>query len=148
MNTGVHAVIFTTDAERDRAFFRDVLDFPSVDAGGGWLIFRLPPAELAAHPAENCGQCQLYLMCDDVEATLADLKSEGSRRRPAHQRRGLRARDRDPTAWRRRARAIPTAAPLAAVPRRVHVVTRPAHPATWDFTNVSHDQRAILSSHG
>jgi catechol 2,3-dioxygenase-like lactoylglutathione lyase family enzyme len=77
MITGVHAVIFTTDAEADRAFFRDVLEFPSVDAGGGWLIFGLPPAELAAHPAEQGGQHELYLMCDDVEATVAALKSKG-----------------------------------------------------------------------
>ena len=53
MITGVHAIIFTTDAEGDRAFFQDVLEFPSVDAGGGWLIFALPPAGLAAHPAEE-----------------------------------------------------------------------------------------------
>jgi len=75
--TGVHAVIFTADAERDRAFFRDVLEFPSVDAGGGWLIFALPPAELAAHPAEEGGQHELYLMCDDVHATIAELKAKG-----------------------------------------------------------------------
>jgi predicted enzyme related to lactoylglutathione lyase len=77
MITGVHAVIFTTDAERDRAFFRDVLGFPSVGAGDGWLIFALPPAELAAHPAEEGGQHKLYLMCDDVHATLAELKAKG-----------------------------------------------------------------------
>jgi catechol 2,3-dioxygenase-like lactoylglutathione lyase family enzyme len=77
MITGVHAVIFTTDAERDRAFFRDVLEFPCVDAGEGWLIFGLPPAELAAHPAEQGDQHELYLMCDDVEATVAELKAKG-----------------------------------------------------------------------
>jgi predicted enzyme related to lactoylglutathione lyase len=77
MITGVHAVIFTTDAERDRAFFRDVLEFPSVDAGDGWLIFGLPPAELAAHPAERGDQHELYLMCDDVEAMVAELKAKG-----------------------------------------------------------------------
>jgi catechol 2,3-dioxygenase-like lactoylglutathione lyase family enzyme len=77
MITGVHAVIFTTDAERDRAFFRDVLELPSVDAGGGWLIFALPPAELAAHPAEEGGKHELYLMCDDVHATVADLEAKG-----------------------------------------------------------------------
>jgi catechol 2,3-dioxygenase-like lactoylglutathione lyase family enzyme len=77
MITGVHAVIFTTDAEGDRAFFRDVLELPSVDAGGGWLIFALPPAELAAHPAEEGGQHELYLMCDDVHATVAELKAKG-----------------------------------------------------------------------
>jgi catechol 2,3-dioxygenase-like lactoylglutathione lyase family enzyme len=77
MITGVHAVIFTRDAERDRAFFRDVLKFPSVDAGGGWLIFALPPAELAAHPAERGDQHELYLMCDDIHATVAELQPKG-----------------------------------------------------------------------
>jgi catechol 2,3-dioxygenase-like lactoylglutathione lyase family enzyme len=77
MITGVHAVLFTKDAERDRAFFRDVLELPSVDAGGGWLIFALPPAELAAHPAEEGGQHELHLMCDDVHATVAELKAKG-----------------------------------------------------------------------
>ena len=77
MITGVHAVIFTADAERDRAFFRNVLEFPSVDAGGGWLIFALPPAELAAHPTEGADHHELYLMCDDVHATVADLKAKG-----------------------------------------------------------------------
>jgi predicted enzyme related to lactoylglutathione lyase len=77
MITGVHALIFTMDAERDRAFFRDVLEFPSVDAGDGWLIFGLPPAELAAHPAEQGGEHELYLMCDDVDATVAELKAKG-----------------------------------------------------------------------
>ena len=78
MITGVHAIIFTTDAEGDRAFFHDVLQFPSVDAGGGWLIFALPPAELAAHPAEEGGQHELYLMCDDVHATVAELRAKES----------------------------------------------------------------------
>jgi catechol 2,3-dioxygenase-like lactoylglutathione lyase family enzyme len=75
--TGVHAVIFTADAEADRAFFRDVLELPFVDAGGGWLIFALPPAELAAHPADDGGHRELYLMCDDVHATVAELKAKG-----------------------------------------------------------------------
>ena len=78
MITGMHAVLFTTDADADRAFFRDVLKFPSVDAGGGWLIFALPPAELAAHPAEENGRHELYLMCDDVNATVAELGSRGA----------------------------------------------------------------------
>src|SRR5262245_18287490 len=77
MITGIHAVIFTTDAERDRAFFRDVLELPSVDAGDGWLIFALPPAELAAHPAE-ANSHELYLMCDDVGATVAELSARGA----------------------------------------------------------------------
>jgi catechol 2,3-dioxygenase-like lactoylglutathione lyase family enzyme len=74
---GVHAIIFTRDAEADRAFFRDVLDLPGVDAGGGWLIFALPPAELAAHPTDGNGHHELYLMCDDVHATVAELRDKG-----------------------------------------------------------------------
>ena len=77
MINGVHAIIFTRDAEADRAFFRDVLDLPSVDAGGGWLIFRLPPAELAAHPADGDGRHELYLMCDDIRATVDELGAKG-----------------------------------------------------------------------
>lgn len=77
MITGVHAIIFTRDAEGVRAFLRDVLELPSVDAGGGWLIFALPPAELAAHPAEEDGRHELYLMCDDIRATVAELRAKG-----------------------------------------------------------------------
>jgi predicted enzyme related to lactoylglutathione lyase len=77
MINGVHAVIFTNDAEGLRAFVRDVLGFSSVDAGGGWLIFALPPAELAAHPADADGHHELYLMCDDVEATVDELQHKG-----------------------------------------------------------------------
>ena len=79
MITGVHAVIYTTDAEADRAFFRDVLGFASVDAGRGWLIFELPPAELAAHPHETGGGHELYLMCDDVHATVRSCRPKASR---------------------------------------------------------------------
>jgi catechol 2,3-dioxygenase-like lactoylglutathione lyase family enzyme len=77
MITGVHALIFTPDAEALRAFLRDVLELPSVDAGGGWLIFALPPAELAAHPSDSGGQHELFLMCDDIEATVAELRAKG-----------------------------------------------------------------------
>jgi hypothetical protein len=77
MITGVHAVIFTTDAEADRAFLRDVLELSSVDAGGGWLIFALPPAELAAHPADENDRHELFLMCDDVRATVEELEAKG-----------------------------------------------------------------------
>jgi predicted enzyme related to lactoylglutathione lyase len=75
--SGVHGVIFTKDAEGLRAFLRDVLEFSSVDAGGGWLIFALPPAELAAHPTEADGHHELYLMCDDIEATKESLEAKG-----------------------------------------------------------------------
>ena len=77
MITGVHAIVFTKDADADRVFFRDVLKLPSLDAGGGWLIFALPPAELAAHPTEGDARHELYLMCDDVEATMEELKRRG-----------------------------------------------------------------------
>jgi catechol 2,3-dioxygenase-like lactoylglutathione lyase family enzyme len=76
MITGAHTILYSPDADALRAFFRDVLGFPSVDAGGGWLIFGLPPAELAAHPGEKSGS-ELYLMCDDLEATMADLQAKG-----------------------------------------------------------------------
>src|SRR6202007_452993 len=66
MITGMHAVVYTRNAEADRAFFRDVLGFTAVDAGGGWLIFAAPPSELACHPAESNGRHELYLMCDDL----------------------------------------------------------------------------------
>ncbi len=77
MITGVHAVVFSPDAEKTRAFFADVLNMPSVDAGGGWLIFALPPAELAVHPADNGSRHELYLMCDDIHVTLSELRSKG-----------------------------------------------------------------------
>ena len=76
MITGAHAIVYSGDADADRAFFRDVLGFPSVDAGGGWLIFALPPAELAAHPADAGGRHELYLMCDEIEATVAALEAK------------------------------------------------------------------------
>ncbi len=77
MITGVHAIIYTTDADADRAFFDAVLGLPSIDAGDGWLIFGLPPAELAAHPHTNGGAHELYLMCDDVYATVDELQARG-----------------------------------------------------------------------
>jgi catechol 2,3-dioxygenase-like lactoylglutathione lyase family enzyme len=74
---GAHTIVFSKDAEADRAFFRDVLGFPSVDAGHGWLIFALPPGEVAVHPAEEHGRHELYLMCDDLQAEIARLRSKG-----------------------------------------------------------------------
>ncbi len=78
MITGMHAIVFSDEAEKTRAFFADVLGLPWVDAGGGWPIFALPPAELAVHPAEGAGRHQLYLMCDDIHATLAELAGKGA----------------------------------------------------------------------
>jgi catechol 2,3-dioxygenase-like lactoylglutathione lyase family enzyme len=73
---GTHIVVYTKDAEADRAFFRDVLKLSSVDAGRGWLIFAMPPAEMAFHDSENNGKHELYFMCDDIRATLKDLQSK------------------------------------------------------------------------
>jgi predicted enzyme related to lactoylglutathione lyase len=75
--TGVHALLFTEDADQLRDFLGDALGLRSVDAGEGWLIFALPPAEIAAHPADRGGGVELYLMCDDVEATAAELREKG-----------------------------------------------------------------------
>src|SRR5437762_12404418 len=81
MINGAHFIIYSRDAEADRAFFRDVLHFPSVDAGGGWLIFALPPAELGVHPVERsahvAGQTELYLMCHDLTRTREQLEAKG-----------------------------------------------------------------------
>ena len=77
MITGVHAIVYTRDAEADRAFFRDVLELRAVDAGGGWLIFALPPAELAAHPTDGDARHELYLMCDDLQVTVDELEAKG-----------------------------------------------------------------------
>ncbi len=74
---GAHVIVYSKDAEADRAFLRDVLGFSSVDAGRGWLIFALPPAELAVHPADENGKHELYFMCDDLKAEMAALKKKG-----------------------------------------------------------------------
>jgi catechol 2,3-dioxygenase-like lactoylglutathione lyase family enzyme len=79
--TGAHTILYANDPDAARAFFRDVLGWPHVDAGGGWLIFRSPPAELAVHPAGDDvpgGRHELYLMCDDLAATMADLRAKGA----------------------------------------------------------------------
>jgi len=73
---GIHAVVFSRQAQQLREFFADVLDLESVDAGGGWPIFALPPAELAVHPGGDTHH-ELYLMCDDIHATLASLRAKG-----------------------------------------------------------------------
>ncbi len=77
MITGVHAIVFSPEAEKVRTFFADVLGLSALDAGGGWLIFALPPAELAVHPADGGSRHELYLMCDDIAATLAGLRDKG-----------------------------------------------------------------------
>ena len=74
MISGAHSIIYSTDPDADRAFIRDVFDFPHVDVGGGWLIFGLPPAELAIHPSERNDVHEFYLMCDDINALIAKLR--------------------------------------------------------------------------
>jgi catechol 2,3-dioxygenase-like lactoylglutathione lyase family enzyme len=76
---GAHVIVYSKDAAADRAFFRDVLGFSSVDAGHGWLIFALPPAEVAVHPADENEQHELYFMCDDLKAEIAALGEKGVR---------------------------------------------------------------------
>jgi hypothetical protein len=77
MINGAHAIVFSPDADGLRAFLRDVVELRSVDAGGGWLIFALPPAELAAHPSDDF-HVELYLMCDDLQSTVSALESKGA----------------------------------------------------------------------
>ena len=78
MINGSHVILFSNDAQADRDFFAEVLGFDDVDAGGGWRIFALPPAEAAMHPAEGSASHELYFMCDDIEATIADLQAKGA----------------------------------------------------------------------
>jgi len=73
---GAHVILYSQDAAADRAFFRDVLGYPSVDAGHDWLIFALPPAELAVHPADAGARHELYLMSDDLSADMAALEAK------------------------------------------------------------------------
>jgi len=84
MINGTHAIIYAEDAEQARAFFRDVLELPNIDVHDGWLIFQMPPAELGIHPSAVAGgpgapsgHHELYLMCDDIEATVAELTAKG-----------------------------------------------------------------------
>jgi predicted enzyme related to lactoylglutathione lyase len=84
MINAAHIILYAHDAEKARAFFRDVLEWPNVDARGGWLIFQLPPGELGVHPAgdgagpDANGRHELYLMCDDIAGTVADLSARGA----------------------------------------------------------------------
>jgi hypothetical protein len=76
MIIGAHTIIYSTNPEADRAFLRDVLKFTYVDAGDGWLIFGLPPAEVAVHPSDTNDVHELYLMCDNVQELAADMKQQ------------------------------------------------------------------------
>jgi len=73
---GAHVILYSENPDADRAFFRDVLKYESVDAGNGWLIFALPPAELAVHPSDENDVHELFLMCDDVQALIGDMKKK------------------------------------------------------------------------
>ena len=75
MIIGAHSIIYSAKPEADRAFFRDVLKFPSADAGQGWLIFGLPDSEVAVHPGEENDVHEFYLMCDDVDAFIKEMQS-------------------------------------------------------------------------
>ena len=89
MITGIHTILYSHDAEGDRAFFRDKLNFPALDIGRGWLIFKMPPGEAAFHPIEGdtgAGH-ELYLMCDDVKAEMAALAKKGVMCSPIHEER-------------------------------------------------------------
>jgi catechol 2,3-dioxygenase-like lactoylglutathione lyase family enzyme len=79
MISGAHMIVYSEDAEADRAFFRDVLGFESVDAGHGWLIFAMPPAEAAFHPSDANDVHELYFMCEDLNAEMAALAEKGVR---------------------------------------------------------------------
>jgi len=74
---GSHVIVYSRDATADRDFFREVLGFSSVDAGNGWLIFALPPAEVAVHPTEGTVLADLYFMCDDLQAEMRALAAKG-----------------------------------------------------------------------
>ncbi|QOY85955.1 VOC family protein [Paludibaculum fermentans] len=96
MFSGAHVLFFSRDAEADRAFLRESLGMPFVDAGHGWLIFQLPPAETAVHPADTTGTApkngsllpaEVYLMCDDLEATMGELRARGVELAPVQEER-------------------------------------------------------------
>ena len=78
MITGTHLILYSSNAEADRAFLRDTLGFHHIDAGHGWLIFALPPTEAAIHPAETNGRHELFLMCDDLKSEIAALTKQGA----------------------------------------------------------------------
>lgn len=84
MINGAHSVIYSTDPDADRAFLRDVLELSHVDVGGGWLIFGLPPAEVAVHPADKNDVHELFLMCDDVDRLIAVMQERGIASSPVH----------------------------------------------------------------
>jgi catechol 2,3-dioxygenase-like lactoylglutathione lyase family enzyme len=87
MISGAHVIVYSKNVEADRAFFRDVLEFKSVDAGHGWLIFALPPAEAALHPSDTNGPHELYFLCDNVKTEIASLAKKGVKCSEVHEER-------------------------------------------------------------
>ena len=77
MITGAHSIIYSRDPEADRAFFREVLALPNVDVGAGWLVFGLPPSELAFHPSERNDVHEFFLICDDIRAFVVEMEAHG-----------------------------------------------------------------------
>jgi catechol 2,3-dioxygenase-like lactoylglutathione lyase family enzyme len=84
---GAHVIVYSKDADADRAFLKDVLGLSSVDAGHGWLIFAMPPAEVAVHPADGNGRHELYWMCDDLKAEIKALAAKGIQCSKVHEER-------------------------------------------------------------
>ena len=77
MINGMHALIYSTDADADRAFFKDVIGLDHVDTGEGWLIFKAPPAEIAFHPTNAGVRCEIYLTCENVESVISEWSAKG-----------------------------------------------------------------------
>jgi hypothetical protein len=77
MVIGLHTLLYSKAADKDRAFFKDILGWNSVDAGEGWLIMQAPPTEMGVHPTDDDEYAEMYLMCDDIDTTIADLKKKG-----------------------------------------------------------------------
>jgi hypothetical protein len=77
MITGAHSIVYSSDAKADMAFFKDVLKLPNVDVGHGWLIFGLPPSEIAVHPADESGLYEFYLLCDDINGFIKEMSDQG-----------------------------------------------------------------------
>jgi catechol 2,3-dioxygenase-like lactoylglutathione lyase family enzyme len=87
MITGAHSILYSDKADEVRRFLADVLGFRNVDVGGGWLVFAMPPAELAVHPSEGSGVHELYLLCDNLEDTMNELRALGVEFGPVHEER-------------------------------------------------------------
>jgi len=77
MINGAHMILYSADAEADKVFLRDVLQLPNVDVGHGWLIFGLPPSEIAIHPDQTNGKQEIYFMCEDIQAFVSDMGTRG-----------------------------------------------------------------------